>query len=240
MCTVTIFYKGNNDFVLTSNRDEAPNRRSIPPKVYNENATAMLFPKDELAGGTWIGISEKNRMICLLNGGFTKHKRKDSYQFSRGVIVKDLLASDTIEDAINNYNFKNVEPFTIVIADWNAKLQFFELVWDGDTSHFNKLPSETKIWSSSTLYSDEMKVKRHRWFEDFKNDNELTSKSVLHFHSNETDNKDFGIVMNRGFVKTTSITQVEKSKDTLSMNYFDLQQGKHTIVNFKSPITIDE
>ena len=240
MCTVTIFYKGNNDFVLTSNRDEAPNRRSIPPKFYNENATAMLFPKDELAGGTWIGVSEKNRLICLLNGGFTKHKRKESYQFSRGVIVKDLLASDAIEESINNYNFKNVEPFTIVIADWNVNLKFFELVWDGETSHFDKLPLETKIWSSSTLYSDKMKAERHQWFEDFKNDNELTSKSVLNFHSTETDNKDFGIVMNRGFVKTTSITQVEKNKDTLSMNYFDLQQDKHTIVNFKSPISIDE
>ena len=240
MCTVTIFYKGNNDFVLTSNRDEAPNRRSIPPKIYNEKATTMLFPKDELAGGTWIGISEKNRLICLLNGGFIKHKRKDSYQFSRGVIVKDLLASDTIEDTINNYNFKNVEPFTIVIADWNNNLKFFELVWDGETSHFNKLPLETKIWSSSTLYSDEMKAERHQWFEDFKNDNALTSKSVLNFHSTETGNKDFGIVMNRGFVKTTSITQVEKNNDTLRMNYFDLQQDQHTAVNFKSPISINE
>lgn len=240
MCTVTIFYKGKNDFVLTSNRDEAPNRKSIPPKVYIENNTTMLFPKDELAGGTWIGVSEKNRLICLLNGGFVKHHRKDSYQFSRGVIVKNLLASDDVVTKIENYNFTNVEPFTIVIADWNTNLQFFELVWDGEESHFNKLPLETKIWSSSTLYSDEMKSERHKWFDDFKADNELTSKAVLKFHSTERENKDFGIVMNRGFVKTTSITQVEKINNTLGMNYFDLQQDEHTVVDFKLPLTIDE
>jgi len=240
MCTVTIFYKGNNDFVLTFNRDEAPNRKFIPPKLYNENSTAMLFPKDELAGGTWIGVSEKNRLICLLNGGFVKHHRKDSYQYSRGVIVKNLLASNDVVTSIENYDFSNVEPFTIVIADWNKNLKYFELVWDGKEAHFRKLPLETMIWSSSTLYSDEMKLKRQEWFDTFKNENELTSKSILDFHSTEIDNKNFGIVMDRGLVKTTSITQVEKVNDALTMNYFDLQQNKQSVVNFKSPITINE
>ncbi len=240
MCTVTIYYKGNNDFVLTSNRDEAPNRKSIPPNVINENSTTMLFPKDELAGGTWIGVSEKNRLICLLNGGFVKHHRKDSYQFSRGVIVKDLLASDDVEASIKNYNFINVEPFTIVVADWNTYLRFFELVWDGKEAHFNKLPLNTKIWSSSTLYSDNMKRERHQCFEDFKTHNKLNAKTLLDFHSSESENKDFGIVMDRGFVKTTSITQVEKTNDKLSMNYFDLQQDKRTITNFISPIALNE
>ena len=47
MCTVTIFAKGDNDFVLTSNRDEAPNRVSLPPDFYSVKNTKMLFPKDE-------------------------------------------------------------------------------------------------------------------------------------------------------------------------------------------------
>ena len=240
MCTVTIFYRGHNDFVLTSNRDEAPNRTSISPRVYEEDGLKMMYPKDELAGGTWIGVSEKNRMICLLNGGFTKHKRKESYQFSRGLIVKQLLASDNVVDFINKYDFEHVEPFTIVIADWNEGLKFLELVWDGKESHFSKLPLETKIWSSSTLYSEEMKMKRHKWFEDFLNDNELNSETVLEFHSTETDNKDFGIVMDRGFVKTTSITQIEKNNGLIRMVYHDLVQDKKSKTEFKMPTTINE
>ena len=60
MCTVTIIPKGDNDFVLTSNRDEAPQRISLAPKVYTIDDTRLLFPKDKLSGGTWIGVSEKN------------------------------------------------------------------------------------------------------------------------------------------------------------------------------------
>ena len=44
MCTVTVFYKGKNDFVLTSNRDEAPNRIALHPDIYNEEFTTLLMP----------------------------------------------------------------------------------------------------------------------------------------------------------------------------------------------------
>ncbi len=70
MCTVTYLPLGNNNFILTSNRDETPLRKTIPPKEYDENGVELTYPKDELAGGTWIGLSDKNRLVCLLNGGF--------------------------------------------------------------------------------------------------------------------------------------------------------------------------
>ena len=37
MCTVSFIYKGDKDFMLTSNRDEAVNRKTIAPKLYEEN-----------------------------------------------------------------------------------------------------------------------------------------------------------------------------------------------------------
>lgn len=88
MCTVTYLPLGNNNFILTSNRDETPLRKTLPPKDYVEDGVVLTYPKDEVAGGTWIGLSDKKRLVCLLNGGFTIHKRKDSYKMSRGVIVK--------------------------------------------------------------------------------------------------------------------------------------------------------
>ena len=240
MCTVTVFFNKNNDFVLTSNRDEAPDRRSLPPKLYQENNVEMLFPKDELAGGTWIGVSEKNRLLCLLNGGFTKHKRKRNYKFSRGIIVKNLLATNNLINSIQKYDFSNVEPFTIIILDWNIDLQFLEIVWDGEHSHFKELPLKTKIWSSSTLYTEKMKIERHRWFSDFIEEHNLNANSVLDFHKTETNNIEYGIVMDRGFVKTTSITQVQKSKNTLQMQYFDLIKNKEYSFNFNSTSAIHE
>lgn len=241
MCTVTIIPKGKNDFILTSNRDEAPNRTAFAPYIYSIEGTRMLFPKDKLAGGTWIGVSDKNRLICLLNGGFTFYERKADYRMSRGVVVKDLLASDNVVDSIENYNLDNVEPFTLVIADWNTRLKFFELVWDGTQKHFTTLPIEPKIWSSSTLYSEAMKKERLQWFEDFKAENELDSKAMMNFHNTAgEDNKDYGVVMDRHHVKTTSITQVEKTDDIVEMRFNDLQSNDFSIKRFKLLLTINE
>jgi Transport and Golgi organisation 2 len=226
MCTVTIIPKGKNDFILTSNRDEAPNRTSLAPERYSIKNTTMLFPKDELAGGTWIGVSEKNRLICLLNGGYKCHERKAEYRMSRGVVVNDLLASDEVVSSIEDYNLDNVEPFTLVIADWNTKLKFYELVWDGTKKHFSALPLAPKIWSSSTLYNDAMKKERLQWFESFKSECELDASDLLNFHKTAGhDNLDYGVIMDRHYVKTTSITQVEKTQDFVDMRFNNLQSN---------------
>jgi uncharacterized protein with NRDE domain len=226
MCTVTIIPRGKNDFILTSNRDEAPNRTSLAPEIYSIKNTSMLFPKDELAGGTWIGVSEKNRLICLLNGGYKCHERKAEYRMSRGVVVNDLLASDEVVSSIEDYNLNNVEPFTLVIADWNTNLKFYELVWDGTEKHFSALPLAPKIWSSSTLYNDAMKQERFQWFESFKRENKLDASTLLNFHKTAGhDNEDYGVIMDRHYVKTTSITQVEKTQDFVDMRFNNLQSN---------------
>jgi uncharacterized protein with NRDE domain len=241
MCTVTIFTKGDNDFVLTSNRDEAPNRVSLPPDFYLVTDTNMLFPKDEKSGGTWIGVSEKNRLICLLNGGFESHQRKEHYRLSRGVVVTDLLASEEIVSTIENYNLQDIEPFTIVIADWNTDLHFYELVWDGSQKYFTKLPKEARVWSSSTLYTKAMREERKQWFEDFKSRNELSSAKALQFHKNTNiDNVEYGVVMDRGSVKTTSVTQVVKRKEEIFMSFENLQNNTVFSKTFLFSETIHE
>ena len=56
MCTVT-FYPNNNEYILTSNRDEVKHRPTLAPKKYNINNQEITFPKDEVAGGTWIATN---------------------------------------------------------------------------------------------------------------------------------------------------------------------------------------
>ncbi|WP_044402572.1 NRDE family protein [Lacinutrix sp. Hel_I_90] len=241
MCTVTIFYKGNTDFVLTSNRDEAPNRTALAPDFYTINDTEVLLPKDEQSGGSWIGASNKNRVVCLLNGGFEIHNRKAEYRQSRGVVVKDLLSAKAIESAIQSYNFNDIEPFTLVIADWNTQLYFYELVWDGASVHFEKLPLATKIWSSSTLYTEEKKQARRKWFETFASKHKLSSKTLLEFHKTAgKGNDDYGVVMNRGFVKTTSITQIEKTGKVIEMRFSNLNTLETSVQLLNLQETIDE
>ena len=97
MCTVTYIPLGNSDFILTSSRDiPFARKKAAHPKKTTEDGVELYYPKDGKAGGTWIGTSAKNRLICLLNGGFKYHTSREKYTKSRGLIVKELLKADDI------------------------------------------------------------------------------------------------------------------------------------------------
>ena len=152
-----------------------------------------------------------------------------------------ILSSDNVITSIENYNFDDIEPFTLVIADWNTNLRFFELIWDGIQKHFTELPLEPKIWSSSTLYSEVMKKERLQWFEDLKAENKFDSKAMLNFHKTAgKGNLDYGVIMDRHYVKTTSITQVEKFEDAVEMRFQNIQNKTISEKTFKPQQTVNE
>lgn len=224
MCTVTYIPVGNNDFILTSNRDEQPSRKTISPKEYVEDGVALTYPKDVLAGGTWIGLSSKKRLVCLLNGGFESYEREASYKMSRGIIVKAMLKSDDFINDMYSLDFRGIAPFTIVLVDWNAELTTYELVWDGKERYFTKLKQEPKIWSSSTLYTQEEKTLRKIWFAKWlESHQECTQENILKFHHNtEIGTPENSLKMKRSYVETVSITSVEKNTSAVVMKYFSL------------------
>lgn len=232
MCTFTFLPK-KNGFIATSNRDESPLRDTVFPKKYIENNTVLHYPKDTLAGGTWIGLSSKKRLVCLLNGGFTTHTRKDSYKMSRGVVVKDVLCANNDVEVITEYDFNGVEPFTLLTINWHNNLSLHELVWDGDAKHFSEKPIRPQIWSSSLLYTQEIKQKRIDWFSNFLAEYENpTSNRILEFHKKAGDgNVKTDLVMDRGFVKTKSITQISKDNSSVTMHYEDLGAKKTKLLS---------
>ncbi len=231
MCTVTYIPINNEQFIFTSNRDESPMRKTIAPARYVEDGVKMIYPKDELAGGTWIGISEKDRLVCLLNGGFEKHKRNSYYRMSRGVVVKKLLQVADPVTTIRDFDFENIEPFTIVLVDWKDKLSAYELVWDGVSKHFNALENTPKIWSSSTLYDANMKKERVQWFDEWLLDHSLEQEEILNFHQ-DTDKgtERTSLKMKRPFVETVSITSIKKVKEQIDLTYLDFINQKETFL----------
>jgi len=229
MCTVTYLPIADNQFILTSNRDETPLRKTIPPKKYVEDGVTLTYPKDEIAGGTWIGVSSKNRVVCLLNGGFVNHKRKLPYKMSRGIIVKNILIADNAIAFINEFDFTNIEPFTLILIDWDVKLVTYELVWDGVKKHFKPLAQEPKIWSSSPLYTPEMKEEREMWFTNWLENNKKDSlKNILEFHKNNSlGTKEISPKMKRKFVETVSITSIKK-EENVEISYIDFNTKNHS------------
>jgi hypothetical protein len=162
--------------------------------------------------------------VCLLNGGFETYQREASYKMSRGIIVKAILKSDDFESYISDFDFTGIEPFTIVLVDWNSDLAIYELVWDGKKKHFTSLDQKPKIWSSSTLYTKEEKALRKMWFANWLKDRQkFTQKNILEFHHNS----DLGTVenaprMKRSYVETVSVTSVKKRDSNIEMNYQSL------------------
>lgn len=229
MCTVTFLPLNNDNFILTSSRDVPFSRKKAQfPKSYIEDGTKMFYPKDGEAGGTWIGTSDKKRLICLLNGGFQNHQQKESYTKSRGIIVKDLLKADDISLACKEIDLGNVEPFTLVIVEWDFHLFLFEFVWDGNQKYLKILPKEPKIWSSSTLYSEEMKAMRLQWFSDWNSKvkwkNTGTKDKILEFHHKAgIGNPNIDVIMKRPKVGTVSITQVAKKEDYIDWSYEEIK-----------------
>ena len=209
MCTVTFLPLGSNEFVLTSNRDVSYKRPvASPPEYHLEKGVKLLYPRDGKAGGTWIGSSRDNRLICLLNGGFRDHRRQEVYRKSRG------LAAENLSDSLSCIDLQGIEPFTLVLVEWEESLCLREFVWDGSLKHLKDLPLEPRIWSSSTLFDKNMRDLRREWFDSWKNESVLSPAAILNFHKKAGEgDKQVAVVLRREHVGTVSITQFVKRKD---------------------------
>ena len=239
MCTVTyIPPSGNSNFILTSNRDEKSQRPTISPEIHEINATKLCFPKDALAGGSWIAAGNNGRLSCLLNGAFEPHKKRSFHTYSRGKVLTDLVASR--EQVIFFYSyrdFSNTEPFTIITLELKDEkiIGFNEFIWDGNKKYLKKLDVDKPyIWSSVTLYSEEQRNSRNKWFQQFLLDDgsALTPEKVMSFHfGRHTTDDSMNLVMQRTEgLKTVSITQIMRKNEHFSMKYFDLVENLNHII----------
>ena len=222
MCTVT-YIPTTNGCIITSNRDEKITReRALLPKEYLIEGKKIIFPKDPKAGGTWMAHNN-SKIIVLLNGAKENHIAKGDYKKSRGVIVIELMTSENTLNHWKTIDLKAIEPFTIVLYE-NKKL--LQLQWNEIEKREELLDkNQSHIWSSSTLFSQEIRDQRKKWLNNFlKTKNTPTTKEILHFHQfTETENKEYGLQINRNNkLKTVSITQCWIANSKIEMTYLDL------------------
>ncbi len=225
MCSVTYLPLPDNDFLLTSNRDVSVNRTPATLPIITETPNGkVLFPKDGEAGGTWIGTSEVGRAVVLLNGGFENHNDNAPYTKSRGLIMCELLETSDFWAYLQNTSFVGIEPFTLLVLDWQKDFQFWEFVWDSERKFFKRLATDQPIiLSSSTLYNSEMKAKRVKWFTDWLQENpNYTQADILNFHETggEGDPHE-ALILNRGYMQTVSITSIQKQGNSATIFYHD-------------------
>lgn len=224
MCTVTFIPQGSDGYILTSNRDEITSRPpASPPFTDKRSNYEIIYPRDPLGGGTWIASDNHYNAVCLLNGAIRKHKPKYPYRHSRGLVVLDFFTFNNLFDFIDLYDLNNIEPFTLVIVH---DFRLFEFMWDGNQRHLRNLVfSEPNIWSSVTLYDDEIIRKRENWFHEWlKKDAPFTLERILDFHMFAGEgNKETDILMERADrIRTISITSIFNLEKNSIMYYKDI------------------
>jgi len=239
MCTVS-FVKHHKGFSLTSNRDELSSRPTFAPKIYEESGQQLVYPKDEVAGGTWIASSDRNVSVCLLNGAFEKHKRKLPYNRSRGQVLKERFQFESNQDFIEEVDLENVEPFTLLMIDHSElnAIDFKVLAWDESQKHVSVIDTSVPhIWASATLYTEEQRRRRKVWFESFLEQTQnIDSDSLMNFHNGSfTDDKTEDIIMQRtDDLKTISVSQINISENSRSFLYKDLESDKTHDLNLEN------
>ncbi|TMW73532.1 NRDE family protein [Alteribacter natronophilus] len=105
MCLIGVSMKQNNEFpfIMAANRDEFYERPT--QKLHQwEDEPEILAGRDEVAGGTWMGMSQSGRIAALTN--VREVPGHENPKKSRGNIVRDYLGDPLLpaEDFLGKLN----------------------------------------------------------------------------------------------------------------------------------------
>ena len=230
MCTVS-YVRVNDAVIITSNRDEHIQRENAAaPGFHQLQNKKVIFPKDARAGGTWFAAGDNGVVAVLLNGAFNKHVARPPYRKSRGLILLEIIEADEPHSFFKVVKLDNIEPFTVVLYQPGV---LHELRWDGNNKHEKLLDiTGNYIWSSATLYTDEVIAGRENLFDRFiHSTTDITAATIHDFHASNNGDDENGFVISRQKtgMKTFSITQAVVQSDTVNFLHADLlQQNRYT------------
>jgi uncharacterized protein with NRDE domain len=93
MCLLVLAWQCQPDYelVLAGNRDEFHDRPATPAGWW-PSAPHILAGRDEVAGGTWLGVSRSGRVAVVTN--YREGANAEPAPRSRGALVTDFLDSD--------------------------------------------------------------------------------------------------------------------------------------------------
>ena len=215
MCIVS-FYRKDDQFVLTHNRDEEINRISSNEIMEQTRFGKTYFsPVDQRAKGTWIFHSDEY-IGCILNGGEQKPLAfKPQYKESRGIILLNLLHYPSVKEFIKLEDLSNIAPFTLFVFEKRNKNAYL-LFWnENELKIVDVTAQEIVTWCSSTLYSPNRRIEID---EIFQQNHDLTVKEIFQLHQQ--------LKMEKGEVSegiaTTSISQIRMDNSKTDMKYCQL------------------
>lgn len=124
VCTLTIAWQAFAEYpiLVAANRDELFERPSCPPERI-ESERGIIAPRDEEAGGTWIGYNEDGMVAAITNRWVDAELVGER---SRGLLVRDVLDQPTAETACRiverALDADAYEGFNLLMADQTAAI----------------------------------------------------------------------------------------------------------------------
>lgn len=229
MCTLT-YIPTKTGLVLSSSRDELYSRPTLPPA----KRKTLIYPKDLQAGGTWFAANQKGSLACLLNGAFEHYIPKKKYPKSRGHVVLERFNYKHPSDFWKNISLEGIESFTLICIETKPAIQIFEFIWDEITKYEQILPSDRPfIRSSATLYDENSKAERKRWFQDWiEKYQDADDRNITEFHNHPQDHskKNSISILRENGLQTVSLSQFNLSGSQILFKYEDYISGGKTII----------
>jgi uncharacterized protein with NRDE domain len=99
MGIIAVYYKKLSDapLLIAMNREENPERASLPPKIQSGRPRAVCGV-DQQSGGTWAGVNQYGLFVAVAN---CPKKILPADPRSRGLLCRELLGCQNAEEALD-------------------------------------------------------------------------------------------------------------------------------------------
>ncbi|MBY0565999.1 MAG: NRDE family protein [Hyphomonadaceae bacterium] len=216
MCTLTI-WREEHHLTVTMNRDDAQARRESPPEMRAGTPHAVIAPRDEQAGGSWIAGNEYGLISCLLN----RYDPAPQGRSSRGEIVLRAMDAATARDAALAFSPAPGEysPFTCLLLDRDHSVH---MDWNGAQMTRQILDLQPlEMLTSSSWQEDEVRAKRRNLFSAILAGPQSIADKIAAFHCySESGSEMWTPMMQRPLSHTKSITRVSVTANAVAMSYW--------------------
>lgn len=215
MCTVSVIPMPHGGFRVVANRDESHRRPPATEPAWSmlSGGVRGLWPRDGLAGGTWIGASERGRVLAVLNLNLHPAPRlppRDEL-ISRGLIIPRLLADDrSLAEAIGSLELDRFAPFRLIAIEASSGgLRIGEASWDRDGLSTTEHRGPAACFASSGL-GDHLVQVRIPLFEELVVRPGPSVDRQDRFHGHRwPDRTEVSVLMHRADARTVSVTTLE-------------------------------
>jgi len=153
MCTVIVVNHHYKEFplVIAANRDEDYNRASSPVQVLAKEPHLIIGGKDDVKGGTWLGVNKHSLFVTGTNQG-----ARDPDMRSRGLLIMDALKCTTLKELINfveELNPAKYSKFNLIFGD--SKTAFIAHSYLLHSMVIRELPPGVHVISSDMKFTGE-------------------------------------------------------------------------------------